>query len=131
MASTLTIVEETPGGGNKQSSQVSLPERLTVRQLIGVYVDAQISLRQTKAVAQHSIFIPAEDELILNQKSHSSAKSKPLDFEKLHARALLGFEQNQYFVLIDNTQAENLDQEIVLSSQSRVTFLRLTPLVGG
>ena len=131
MSSTLTIIEETPGGGSKQSSQVRLPERLTVRQLIGVYVDAQIVQHQTKEAVHHSFFIPAEDELILNQKSHSSAKSKPLDCEKLHVRALLGFEQNQYFILIDDTQAENLDQEIVLSSQSQVTFLRLTPLVGG
>jgi hypothetical protein len=110
---------------------VSLPERLTVRQLIGFYVDAQIVQHQTKEVVGHSFFIPDQDELILNTKSHSAAKSKPLDCEKLHARALLAFEQNRYFILIDNNQAENLEQEIVLTSQSQVTFLRLTPLVGG
>ncbi len=131
MSRTLTIGEEAPGGGAKRSSQVLLPERLTVRQLIGAYVDAQIAQQQSAELVHQSFFIPTEDELILNQKSHSVPKSKPLDREKLQTRALLAFEQNRYFILIDNNQAENLDQEIVLTSQSQVTFLRLTPLVGG
>jgi hypothetical protein len=45
--------------------------------------------------------------------------------------ALDAFNKNGYFVLVDNKQAESLDQEVKLSPVSSVKFVKLTPLVGG
>jgi hypothetical protein len=41
------------------------------------------------------------------------------------------FLKNGYFVLIDNIQAETLEQEILLTNKTTVSFVKLTPLVGG
>jgi hypothetical protein len=34
-------------------------------------------------------------------------------------------------MLVDDRQVESLDEEITLQPNTRVSFLRLTPLVGG
>jgi hypothetical protein len=41
------------------------------------------------------------------------------------------FAGNQIIVLVDDHQVESLDEEIVVRPDTRVSFLRLTPLVGG
>jgi hypothetical protein len=45
--------------------------------------------------------------------------------------ALLAFTDGIYFVFVDEVQQEDLDAELFLKPDSQVTFLRLTPLVGG
>lgn len=47
------------------------------------------------------------------------------------AIALQAFEDGLYFVFIDEVQQTNLDSEVFLKANSKVTFLRLTALVGG
>ena len=41
------------------------------------------------------------------------------------------WEKNGFFILIDNKQAEHLDQEYTVSSKTEVSFVKLTLLVGG
>ncbi|MDJ0821225.1 MAG: hypothetical protein QNJ09_05350 [Paracoccaceae bacterium] len=45
--------------------------------------------------------------------------------------ALAAFEGNGFVLLVDNVQVDTLDQPLRLTSDSVVTFLRLTPLKGG
>jgi hypothetical protein len=45
-------------------------------------------------------------------------------------RALEGFENNRILILINDRQAESLDEEFVIESGTSVAFLRLMPLVG-
>lgn len=42
-----------------------------------------------------------------------------------------GFVTGRYFLLLDDRQAEALDEEIDLAATSEATFLLLTPLKGG
>ena len=58
-------------------------------------------------------------------------KNQPVDAEKQVYIALDAFQQNGYFVLIDDQQAESLDQMIRLEANTKISFLKLTPLVGG
>lgn len=46
-------------------------------------------------------------------------------------RALESFETNGFLLLVDETQVEDLEEEVHLTSGSVVTFVQLTPLVGG
>ena len=41
------------------------------------------------------------------------------------------FKKNGFFILIDNTQAESLEQVFALHKDSEISFVKLTPLVGG
>ena len=47
------------------------------------------------------------------------------------ATALLAFEDGLYYVFVDNEHRTNLNDEITLRTESRVTFLRLVALAGG
>ncbi len=54
-----------------------------------------------------------------------------IDVDMQLARAIEGFAGNQIIMLVDDRQVESLDDEIVIQPDTRVTFLRVTPLVGG
>jgi hypothetical protein len=45
--------------------------------------------------------------------------------------ALQAFEDGLYYVFVNGAQCEHLDEQIQLSPDSTVTFLRLVPLAGG
>jgi hypothetical protein len=42
-----------------------------------------------------------------------------------------GFLRNRFFILLDDRQAEHLDDQLELDRTGNVTFLQLTPLQGG
>lgn len=42
-----------------------------------------------------------------------------------------GFERGRYFILVDERQAESLDERVDLARTSGATFLMITPLQGG
>jgi hypothetical protein len=53
------------------------------------------------------------------------------DVEALVEEAERGFSLGRYFILLDDRQAESLDEQIDLDRTAGATFLLLTPLQGG
>lgn len=47
------------------------------------------------------------------------------------ATALQAFEDGFYFVFIDDVQHQSLDETVTVGDDSRLLFVRLTPLAGG
>jgi hypothetical protein len=128
---TLTISEQATGGGKpNQFGDVSIPERITVRQLICLYIDHQIEQYRGKCKdsKQHSFFIPLEQEQSLSGIQPGEGKLNP---EKLYSRALDAFSNNQFVLLVDDQQIEELEQDVFVTAKSNVTFLKLMPLIGG
>jgi hypothetical protein len=72
---------------------------------------------------------PSESEITLN--GYKLKDKKKVDPEKQVYIALTAFQKNGFFILIDSIQAEFLEQEVILTKQSHVSFVKLTPLVGG
>ena len=54
-----------------------------------------------------------------------------VDDDEAVANAVQAFEDGLYYVFIDGTQYERLDEPVVVDGDSRITFLRLIPLAGG
>ena len=54
-----------------------------------------------------------------------------VDPEQACYEALADFQQNGFFVIVDGRQRESLEEELLLSPQSEIHFIRLMPLVGG
>ncbi len=72
---------------------------------------------------------PTESEKTLN-----GYKLKPkqiIDKEKQIYLALAAFQKNGFFVLVDNEQLEELDQMVEIKTNSKISFIKLTPLIGG
>jgi queuine/archaeosine tRNA-ribosyltransferase len=56
---------------------------------------------------------------------------RTVDWERQAEVAVEAFEHQAFFVFVDGTQVDALDDEVALGADSEVRFLRLTPLVGG
>jgi hypothetical protein len=131
MSTTLTVRDETTSGGTLQEIALEvLTERLTVRELIRsrVYQEVQDYNRSRPPVFR-GLVQPTDAEQALN--GYKLRKPRTIDWKKQYDRAIEAFEANGILVLVDDKQVESLDQEIVVRPDTRVSFLRLTMLVGG
>jgi hypothetical protein len=72
---------------------------------------------------------PTDAERELN--GYRLREPRQLDWKKQFEAAVEAFERNGFLILIDDHQAERLDEEIVINSDTQVSFLKLVPLVGG
>lgn len=134
MPATLTVRDETPAGGvSNEWSLEFLNDTISVRDLIRerVYQEVQdYNVRQQASGPYRGLIQPEGLEQALNDP-RAGAKSRPIDWKKQFERALDAFDANQVLILIDDRQAESLDEKFTIGPGTAVTFLRLTLLVGG
>lgn len=136
MTVTLTIRDETVAGNVYGELPLELPaERTTVRELIRarVYQEVQEFNRKRDARVFRGLVQPSDTESMLNgnQSEYRLKKHREIDWKQQFEHALQAFRQNGFLVLIDDQQAESLDQEFTISATSTVSFVKLTLLVGG
>jgi hypothetical protein len=134
MPSTLTVRDETPAGGvTNELSLEFLTETITVRELIRsrVYQEVQdYNVKQHMAGPYRGLVKPEGYETALNGP-RAGARLRPIDWKAQYERAVEAFDKGQVLVLIDDRQAESLDETFTIRPGTSVTFLRLALLVGG
>lgn len=131
MSTTLTIRDESLSGAELREWTLEvLTERLTVRELIRsrVYQEVQDYNLRCGDVFQGLVQPEASEQSLNGWKLR---KARQIDWKRQFDLALEAFEQNRVLILIDDRQAESLEQELVIEPSTRVTFLRLALLVGG
>ena len=131
MSGILTIRDEALSGEALREWALEVAtEALTIRELIRSRVYQEV---QDYNVRQGTVFQglvqPDEAEKTLN--GWKLRKPRLLDWKRQFDRAVEAFEKNQILILVNDRQAERLDEEVVIGLDTRVTFLRLTLLVGG
>ncbi|WP_155298668.1 hypothetical protein [Deinococcus kurensis] len=107
-------------------------ETVTIRELIRrrVYQEcADHNATQTERF--RGLVIPGGMERDLN--SPTPPRPHPVHWEQQYARATEAFTRSGLIILIGDQQAESLDETVTLRLDEPldVTFLKLTPLVGG
>ena len=103
MSLTLSFLEENTVGERRSSGPFELPDSpLTLRELIRLRVQQEVER-----------FIGA------------------LDWEKHYNKAIAAFGTHGFLVFLDDRQITSLDDSFSLDEASRVTFLKLVPLIGG
>lgn len=129
-ATSVLIQESAPGQPPSTQYTLSVPSnRMTVRELIKAYVDEQVRRHNETpidAVSRHQ----SPEERILNP-SRPSQHQRQRDCQAEFERALQAFSANGFFLLVDGVQVTELEQELTIKPDTTVSFLRLTPLVGG
>jgi hypothetical protein len=134
----LTIRDETASGSvTHELTLEGLNETLTVRELIRsrVYQEVQdYNLRQRQAqqgATTHfnGLVTPTDSEKCLN--GVRLKKAREIDWKDQFEKACDAFGRNGFFLLIDDKQAEDLDEPIALRHDTTVSFVKLVPLVGG
>ena len=132
-ATTLTIKDETATGKSVGETVLEfLTERITVRELIRgrVYQEVQDYNRKQPEVFR-GLVQPTDAEQQLNG-GYKLKKRRDIDWKKQFEKACDAFERNGFFILIDDKQAETLDQSFTIEPmKTTVTFVKLVPLVGG
>lgn len=128
---TITIKDETFAG--KILNEITLKfnsELITVKDVIEQRVIQEVENYNEKQSGYFNGLIePTEAEKTIN--GYKLKPKKIIDAEQQVYVALEAFLKNGYFVLVDNIQSENLNQEILLANNTTVSFVKLTPLIGG
>lgn len=136
MSVTLTIRDETTTGNVVTEKPLEFPpEQITVRELIRerVYQEVQDFNRADGEQVFRGLVQPTETEHLLNnhQPEYRLKKHRTIDWNKQFEKALEAFENNGFFILINDRQAESLNQEFTIGPGTEVSFVKLTLLVGG
>jgi hypothetical protein len=110
----LTFVDETTAGDRSPAWHLDIfEERLTLREVIRRRVFQEVAERNAAAVPD------------------AGGRFERADAETEFTRAVEAFSRNGFLVLVDERQVCDLDAEIELAMDVKVTYLRLIPLAGG
>ena len=131
MPATLTIHDESATGETLLELTLTVStERITVRDLIRQRVWHEVEeYNRRKPDTFHGLVQPTDSERTLN--GYKLKQPRAIDATTQLAKAIDAFQGNRIIMLVDDRQVESLDEEITLQPNTRVSFLRLTPLVGG
>jgi hypothetical protein len=128
----VTIVDETTSGTRTDGWGMEIAEeRITLRELIRRRVfqeAAELNAAGVPAVGGGLVkALPTARSL----NGHRAGWSGRIDPEQQFALAVTAFSRNGFVVLVGDHQPLELDEELDLSVDTDVTFLKLVPLVGG
>jgi len=129
MPLALSLHDETTAGESRSAGTFQFDTaNITLREIIRLRVQQEVARFNA---AEYEIFQglvqPEESERVLN-----GVRTRPvLDCEKQFAKAIAAFKGNGFLVLLDDGQIMDLDETLHLTAQSKITFVRLVPLVGG
>jgi hypothetical protein len=140
---TITIHDQTTSGTSTHSLTLDiLSETITVRELIRsrVYQEVQdFNLKSTQSASLggvtgggptfNGLIQPTDTERTLN--GYKLKTPRQIDWKPQFEKACEAFASNRILLLIDNTQPTDLDQPLTLKHDTRISFLKLVPLVGG
>lgn len=133
MPLTITIRDESVTGQSLHEWSLEvLTERITVRELIRSRVYQEVDDYNRKSAGERAyrgLVQPERQEATLNEGRHSAART--LDWKRQFEVALDAFDRNGFLILVDDVQPRSLDEEVVLRPGAQVSFVKLTPLVGG
>src|SRR5438552_2718357 len=69
--------------------------------------------------------------LLGNRTEYRLKRHRDIQWKSQFDKAVESFDRNGFLILIDDKQAESLDQEFVLEHGTQISFVKLTMLVGG
>lgn len=136
MSAAITIRDETAAGRALNEWTLEIPsERITVRELIRerVYQEVQDFNRRPDDRLFRGLVQPTDAEPAANGGGveYRLKPERPIDWKSQFELALEAFVRHEFLILVNNSQAEHLDQEFGAGPGTLVTFVKLTLLVGG
>jgi hypothetical protein len=129
MPFALSLHDETTAGESRSAGTFQFDRtNLTLREIIRLRVQQEVArFNEAEYEVFRGLVQPEESERILN-----GVRTRPiLDWQKQSAKAIAAFHGNGFLVLLDDRQIVDLDEALDITSQSKIAFLRLVPLIGG
>ncbi|MET7864643.1 hypothetical protein [Micromonospora taraxaci] len=130
MATAIVRDETATGKAIDHWPLTGLPDRISARELVRLRVREEVA-RFNAHQPQHfrGLIQPTDTEATLN--GYRVAHGRRLDWEQQADAACAAFERNGFVLLVGDRQIEDLDDEIDLTTDPDVAFVRLVALVGG
>jgi len=130
-AITLSVKDENASGKILQEVRIAFKsEKVTIKDIIEARVRQEVGNYNKKLPEYYNGLVePTDSEKTVN--GYKLRSKKPIDEEKQVYVALDAFQKNGFFVLVDNQQYTSLDEAIQLQADTKISFIKLTPLVGG
>jgi len=133
MQVALNVRDEVMFGTNPASPAITLnfpAKHVTVREIIEARVRVEVeNYNAVQPEVFNMLVQPVLAERVLN--GFRFKEKKQIEWRAQYEKAVEGFDRNGFIVLVDDIQAESLDQIIEIEPHTNVTFLKLVPLVGG
>ncbi|MFB4314509.1 hypothetical protein [Actinomadura sp. 21ATH] len=118
------------GTGPAAFRVADLPAAMTARELIRLRVREEVARFNARPTDRFNGLVRPEDaEIELN--GYRLREPRTLDWERQAAVAEKAFLSNGFFMLAGDRQVEDLDEEIDLSGDPELVFIKLVPLAGG
>jgi len=129
MPVTFDILDETTAGERRGAGSFdSDAEVTTVREIIRLRVRQEVErFNASDQEVFRGLIQPHETEQVLNK----ARERRILDWERQYASAIGAFQRNGFLMLVDDRQVTELDERVELRPETKVTFLKLVPLIGG
>ncbi|MEW2358319.1 hypothetical protein [Spirillospora sp. NPDC029432] len=127
----VTFRDETATGTELAAFQVAdLPAVMTARELIRLRVREEVARFNARPADRFNGLVRPDDaEVELN--GYRLREARRLDWERQAAVAEKAFLSNGFFMLAGDRQVEDLDEEIDLTGDPELVFIKLVPLAGG
>jgi hypothetical protein len=107
-----------------------IDDRITLRDLIRTRVREEVALfNAAPGTVFRGLVMPVGAEP--GSSGFELSTPRRVQWELQAAEALDAFGRNGFFVLVDDQQVVDLDQELKLTADSDIRFVRLVQLVGG
>jgi hypothetical protein len=128
---TVLIRDEKPVGNLEgQTVLENVPQRIKLRDLIRTRVRDEVARANlAPKVLFWSLVKPVDAEVTLN--GYQMRNKNVINWEAQAAAAEKAFQRNGFFVLVGDRQIVDLDDELDLTGEADIRFVRLVPLVGG
>lgn len=131
MSVALKVRDETTSGEITMEFELRvLSEKITVRDLIKQRVYEEVDNYNQKAPEMfRGLVQPSHSEKVLN--GFKLRKHHKVDRDQQFENALAAFGTSALIVIVNDRQVESLDEAIIVTPKTVVSFLKLVPLVGG
>ncbi|WP_026116914.1 hypothetical protein [Nocardiopsis valliformis] len=124
-------VESPLGAGGPALELPDLPDRITVRELIRAQVREEVTRYNLNgALPFQGLVTPTEAERRLNSGSRRRERST-VDWEEQAELAERAFDKQGFVLIVGDRQVESLDEDVDLTGEPELVFVKLVPLVGG
>jgi len=127
----VTITDQT--GDGRVAARLTLDSvagRITLRDLVRTRVREEVARYNAR---QGSVFagLVMPDGATPARGGYRMPRPRRIDWEEQARQAVKAFERNGFFVLVDDRQVTELDEELMLTADSDIRFIRLVQLAGG
>jgi hypothetical protein len=134
----VTVCDETFSGGKTNIKTINLTDggthtagnRITAKDILKERLQQEVEMFNAQQDACFQGLVQPEDSTRSNKGFQMKVK-RIINWEEQYKKAIAAFDKNGFVMLVNDKQVVTLDEELEISEGMEVSFMRLTPLVGG